>query len=69
MLGWLGLIGGAIAAGGGSDAGWLVTLFFDLRLRRALLAAWVARGSAMAIREGPLPLLPKRKLRQELSAR
>ncbi len=64
VLGWLAWIGGALAARQPFRVGWLGTLFF-IFASSALLAAWVASRQRMEIREGPLPVLPKRKLRQE----
>ena len=64
VLGWLAWVGGAISAKQPFRVGWLGTLFL-IFVSAALLAAWVGSRQRMAIREGPLPVLPKRKLRQE----
>jgi hypothetical protein len=64
VLGWLAWVGGAISAKQPFRVGWLGTLFF-IFVSAALLAAWVGSRQRMAIREGLLPVLPKRKLRQE----
>jgi hypothetical protein len=64
VLGWLAYIVGAIASGRGFRPGWLFTLFLIL-VAGGLLAAWVASRRRMAIREGRLPVLAKRKLRQQ----
>ena len=67
VLGWLAWIAGAIAAKQPFRIGWLGTLFF-IFVSASLLAAWVGSRQRMAIREGALPLLPRRKLRQEFPA-
>jgi len=64
VLGWLAYIAGALASGRGFRPGWLFTLFLIL-VAAGLLAAWVASRRRMAIREGRLPVLAKRKLRQQ----
>jgi len=64
VLGWLAYIGGAMASGRRFRPGWLFTLFL-IFVAAGLLAAWVASRRRMAIREGRLPVLPKRKLRQQ----
>jgi len=64
VLGWLAWIAGAIASGRPFRPGWLVTLFF-IFVATALYGAWVASRQRMQIREGRLPVLPKRKLRQQ----
>jgi uncharacterized membrane protein YgcG len=64
VLGWLAWIAGALAAKQPFRIGWLGTLFF-IFVSASLLAAWVGSWQRMAIREGALPVLPKRKLRQE----
>jgi len=64
VLGWLAYIVGAIASGRRFRPGWLFTLFVIL-VASGLLAAWVGSRRRMAIREGRLPVLPKRKLRQQ----
>jgi len=64
VLGWLAYIAGAMASGRRFRPGWLFTLFL-IFVAAGLLAAWVASRRRMAIREGRLPVLPKRKLRQQ----
>jgi len=64
VLGWLAYIAGAIASGRRFRPGWLFTLFL-IFVAAGLLAAWVASRRRMAIREGRLPVLAKRKLRQQ----
>jgi hypothetical protein len=64
VLGWLAWIAGAITSGRPFRPGWLVTLFF-IFVATALYGAWVASRQRMQIREGRLPVLPKRKLRQQ----
>jgi hypothetical protein len=64
VLGWLAWIAGAISTRQPFRFGWFGTLFFIL-VASALLAAWVGSRQRMAIRESALPVLPKRKLRQE----
>jgi hypothetical protein len=64
VLGWLAYIAGAIASGRGFRPGWVFTLFL-IFVAAGLLAAWVASRRRMAIREGRLPVLAKRKLRQQ----
>ena len=64
VLGWLAWVGGAISTGRPFRVGWLGTLFLIV-VSSALLAAWVASRRRMAIREGRLPVLAKRKLRQQ----
>ena len=61
VLGWLAWIAGAIASGRRFRPGWLVTLFF-IFVATALYGAWVGSRQRMQIREGRLPVLPKRKL-------
>ena len=64
VLGWLAWIAGAIASGRPFRPGSLVTLFF-IFVATALYGAWVASRQRMQIREGRLPVLTKRKLRQQ----
>ncbi len=64
VLGWFAWVAGAVFTGRPFRAGWLATLFF-IFVSSALLAAWVGSRQRMAIREGALPVLPKRKLRQQ----
>ena len=64
VVGWLAYIVGAIASGRPFRPGWLFTLFL-LFIASGLLSAWVGSRRRMAIREGRLPVLPKRKLRQQ----
>jgi len=64
VLGWLAYIAGAMASGRRFRPGWLFTLFL-IFVAAGLLAAWVASRRRMAIREGRLPVLAKRKLRQQ----
>jgi len=64
ILGWLAYIVGAIASGRRFRPGWLFTLFL-IFIAASLLAAWVASRRRMEIREGRLPVLAKRKLRQQ----
>jgi len=64
VLGWLAYIAGAVASGRRFRVGWLFTLFL-IFVAAGLLAAWVASRRRMAIREGRLPVLAKRKLRQQ----
>jgi len=64
VLGWLAYIAGAIASGRRFRPGWLFTLFL-IFVTAGLLSAWVASRRRMAIREGRLPVLAKRKLRQQ----
>ena len=64
VLGWLAYIAGAIGSGWSFRTGWLFTLFL-IFVASALLAAWIASRRRMAIREGRLPVLAKRKLRQQ----
>jgi hypothetical protein len=64
VVGWLAYIAGAIASGRPFRPGWLFTLFLIL-VAGGLLAAWVASRRRMAIRERRLPVLAKRKLRQQ----
>ncbi len=67
VLGWFAWIGGSISTKQPFRVGWFGTLFF-IFVSSALLAAWVRSRQRMAIREGRLPVLPKRKLRQEFPA-
>ncbi|MEO5844819.1 MAG: hypothetical protein ABIQ33_08250 [Caldimonas sp.] len=67
ILGWFTWVGGAISTRQPFRVGWVGTLFF-IFVSAALLAAWVHSRQRMAIREGALPVLPKRKLRQEFPA-
>ena len=62
-LGWLAYIAGAVASGRRFRPGWLFTLFL-IFVAAGLLAKWVASRRRMAIREGRLPVLAKRKLRE-----
>jgi len=64
VLAWLAYIAGAIASGRRFRPGWLFTLFL-IFVAGGLLAAWVASRRRMAIREGRLPPIAKRKLRQQ----
>ena len=64
VLGWLAYIAGATSSGHRFRPGWLFTLFL-IFVAAGLLAAWVASRRRMAIREGRLPVLAKRKLRQQ----
>src|SRR6185436_12687415 len=64
VLGWLAWIAGAITSGRPFRPGWLVTLFV-IFVATALYGAWVASRQRMEIREGRLPFVLKRKLRQQ----
>ena len=64
VLAWLAYIAGAIVSGRRFRPGWLFTLFL-IFVAGGLLAAWVASRRRMAIREGRLPPIAKRKLRQQ----
>ena len=64
VLAWLAYIAGAIASGRRFRPGWLFTLFL-IFVAGGLLAAWVASRRRMAIREGRLPPIAKRKLLQQ----
>ena len=66
VLGWLAWIAGAIVSGRRFRPGWLVTLFV-IFVATALYGAWVGSRQRMEIREGRLPVLPKRKLRQHFA--
>ena len=67
VLGWLAWIAGALATRQPLRPGWLGMLFFIV-VSAALLAAWAGSWQRMAIRESALPMLPRRKLRQEFPA-
>ncbi|MGZ8261169.1 MAG: glycine-rich domain-containing protein [Caldimonas sp.] len=64
ILGWIVWIAGATVSGRSFRPGWLGVLFL-IFVAASLLAAWVGSMQRMAIRESPLPVLPKRKLRQQ----
>ena len=64
VLGWLAYVAGAIASGRRFRPGWLFTLFLVF-IAASLFSAWVASRRRMAIREGRLPVLAKRKLREQ----
>jgi hypothetical protein len=64
VLAWMVYVAGAMYAGRPFRPGWLVTLFVVF-VASALLAAWVGSWRRMAIRESPLPVLPRRKLRAQ----
>jgi hypothetical protein len=64
VLGWIAYVAGAMVSGRAFRPGWLVTLF-AIFVAAALLQAWVGSWRRMAIRESPLPVLPKRKLRAQ----
>jgi hypothetical protein len=64
VLGWLAWIAGAISTGRPFRPGWLGTLLL-IFVATSLLAAWIGSRQRMEIREGRLPVLPKRKLRQQ----
>ncbi len=67
VLGWLAWVLGAASARQPFRVGWLGTLFF-IFVSASLLAAWVGSWQRMAIRESALPVLPRRRLRQEFPA-
>jgi len=64
VLGWFAWIGAAVSSGRPFRPGWLGVLLLVF-VSSALLAAWVGSWQRMAIRESPLPVLPRRKLRQQ----
>ena len=67
VLGWLAWIAGALVARQPFRPGWLGTLFF-IFVSASLLAAWAGSWQRMTIRESALPMLPRRRLRQEFPA-
>ena len=67
VLGWLAWIAGALATRQPLRSGWLGMLFFIV-VSAALLAAWAGSWQRMAIRESALPMLPRRRLRQQFPA-
>lgn len=63
ILAWMGTIGFHVATGRSPRVGWVGTLFLIV-VAASLLAAWADSRRRMTIREGALPSVLKRKLRQ-----